>query len=146
MSGKPIPFNRSDFKTFRTLDTRWMDIDIYGHVNNVQYLSYFDTAINGWYVERGMLDLEQSSEVFLVVETGCKFFSEIKFPQVVDAGIRVKKLGRSSVRYEIALFVGGSDTSCAQGEYVHVLVDRQSRRPVEISGNKREELEALLVG
>ncbi|MEM7256087.1 MAG: thioesterase family protein [Pseudomonadota bacterium] len=136
---------RSDYQLFRTLATRWGDVDIYGHVNNVVYLSYFDTAINGWYIDAGMLEMGRSDEVFLVVETGAQYFAEIVFPDVVYAGIRVLKLGRSSVTYDIALFTNDNNSACARGRYTHVLVDHHSRQPVAIEGHKRTCLERYLV-
>lgn len=132
---------RSDYELYRTLGTRWGDVDIYGHVNNVEYLSYFDTAINGWYLDAGMLEMGRSEHVFLVVETGAQYFSEIIFPDVVHAGIRVIKLGRSSVTYDIALFTNDNNVACARGRYTHVLVDHKTRRPVAIEGHKRQCLE-----
>lgn len=140
---KSSPVNRSNFNTFRTLQTRLGDMDMYGHVNNVYYFTYFDTAINGWYIENGMLDLHQSPGVYLVVENGCQFFSEIRFPQTVHAGIRLLNLGNASVRYQIALFVEGCEKAAAQGEYVHVFVDRQTNRPQSIPADHRALLEAL---
>lgn len=110
-----------------------MDVDNYGHVNNVEYLSYFDTAVNGWYIDNGLLDMEGSKEVFLVVETSCSYFAEIKFPDVVFVGIRVEKIGNSSVCFEIALFRNDGNRPCALGKYVHVLVDRQTRKPTPLS-------------
>lgn len=126
------------------MSTRWADVDIYGHVNNVVYLSYFDTAINGWYLEAGMLEMGISDKVFLVVETGAQYFSEIKFPDMVHAGIRVLRLGSSSVTYDIALFTNDDLTACARGRYTHVMVDEASRQPVAIAGHTRQSLEALL--
>ena len=126
------------------MSTRWADVDIYGHVNNVVYLSYFDTAINGWYLEAGMLEMGISDKVFLVVETGAQYFSEIKFPDTVHAGIRVLRLGSSSVTYDIALFTNDNLTACARGRYTHVMVDEASRQPVPIAGHTRQSLEALL--
>ncbi len=135
---------RSDYELFRTMSTRWADVDIYGHVNNVVYLSYFDTAINGWYLEAGLLQMEAPAQVFLVVETGAQYFSEIRFPDVVHVGIRVIRLGSSSVTYDIALFTNDCDIACARGRYTHVLVDNVSRQPVAIDGIRRECLEALV--
>lgn len=126
------------------MSTRWADVDIYGHVNNVLYLSYFDTAINGWYLDAGMLKMGQSRQVFLVVETGAQYFSEIKFPDIVHAGIRVIHLGSSSVTYDIALFTNENDTACARGRYTHVLVDEASRKPVPIEGHSRLSLQEHL--
>ena len=140
-----LPTRRSDYDLFRTLHTRWQDVDIYGHVNNVVYLSYFDTAINGWYLDAGLLQMKDPDAVFLVVETGAQYFAEIRFPDIVHAGIRVTRLGSSSVTYDIALFVNDDDTACARGRYIHVLVDAGNRKPVPIAGHRRAELECLLV-
>jgi len=118
-------------------------VDIYGHVNNVVYLSYFDTAVNGWYIEQGILDPRQSKNVFLVVETSCQYFSEITFPQSVTAGIRIEKLGNSSISYAIGLFKDHENETSAQGTFVHVQVDRLSRRPVPIGASARTVLEAV---
>lgn len=137
--------NRSDYSLFRTLATRWGDVDIYGHVNNVVYLAYFDTAINGWYLDEDMLRMGESEKVFLVVETGAQYFAEIKFPDTVYAGISVMRLGKSSVTYDIALFTNDAETACARGQYTHVLVDHQTRRPVAIEGHTRHCLEKYLV-
>ena len=137
--------SRDEYELFRTMSTRWGDVDIYGHVNNVVYLSYFDTAINGWYLEAEMLKMGQSQQVFLVVETGAQYFSEIKFPDVVHAGIRVMKLGRSSVTYDIALFTNDDTRACARGRYTHVLVDNTTRRPVPIEGHSRSCLQRYLI-
>lgn len=142
---RPVPLTRSGFKVFREIPTRWMDVDIYGHVNNVQYLSFFDTAVNGWYVDEGLLDPAGSQEIFLVVETGCQYFAELIFPERVTAGIRVEKIGSSSVIYTIALFKEGQPAAAAQGRFVHVLVDRESRRPVRINDRWRDALERLTV-
>ena len=125
------------------MSTRWGDVDIYGHVNNVVYLSYFDTAINGWYLDAGLLEMGVSDKVFLVVETGAQYFSEIKFPDVVHAGIRVQHLGTSSVTYDIGLFTNECLTACARGRYTHVMVDEASRQPVAIAGHARQSLESL---
>ena len=144
-SSRPIPLTRSDFRAFRELPTRWMDVDIYGHVNNVQYLSFFDTAVNGWYVDEGLLEPARSEEIFLVVETGCQYFAELIFPEVVSAGIRIEKIGSSSVIYTIALFKDGQQTAAAQGRFVHVLVDRKNRRPVPIKDRLRDALTQLAV-
>lgn len=139
------PAARADYKLFRSMSTRWADVDIYGHVNNVVYLSYFDTAINGWYLDAGLLKMGQSEQVYLVVETGAQYFSEIKFPDTVHAGIRVLRLGNSSVTYDISLFTNDNDLACARGRYTHVLVDEVSRKPVPIEGHSRSCLEEHLV-
>lgn len=121
-----------------------MDVDIYGHVNNVQYLSFFDTAVNAWYVGNGLLDPVRSSEIFLVVETGCHYFAELTFPSMVSAGLRIEKLGSSSVVFTVGLFSGEQSDTAALGRFVHVLVDRDTRRPVPIGEAKREVLSGLL--
>jgi acyl-CoA thioester hydrolase len=136
--------NRNDYALYRTLGTRWADVDIYGHVNNVVYLSYFDTAINGWYLDEGLLDMRRSTQVFLVAATGAQYFSEIRFPDTVHAGIRVLSLGQTSVTYDIALFTNDEHLACARGRYTHVLVDSETRKPVEITGQKRRCFELYL--
>ncbi|CTQ61908.1 acyl-CoA thioester hydrolase [Labrenzia sp. EL_208] len=138
------PLSRSDFKAFRDIPTRWMDVDIYGHVNNVQYLSFFDTAVNGWYVANGLLDPRTSPEVFLVVETGCHYFAELTFPSVVSAGLKIEKLGSSSIVFRVGLFAGEEPETAAHGRFVHVLVDRKTRRPMPISENARGILSSLM--
>ena len=129
---------RSNYPLFRTIATRWMDVDSYGHVNNVEYLSYFDTAVNGWYLENNLIDMVSGKEIFLVVETRCSYLGEIKFPDMVHVGIRVEKIGNSSVRYDIALFRNDENSACAQGEFVHVLVDREHRKPVQLGIQHRQ--------
>ena len=109
-----------------------MDNDAYGHVNNVHYYSYFDTAVNGWLMEKGLLDFRESPVIGLVVETGCTYFESVAFPDALEAGIRVARLGRSSVRYEIGIFRAGAAQAAAQGHFVHVYVDRATQRPVEM--------------
>lgn len=143
-SNRPVPASRDAFRTFSTVPTRWMDVDIYGHVNNVQYLSFFDTAVNGWYVEQGLLDPRTSSSVFLVVETGCHYFQELVFPETITAGLRISKLGSSSVIYSIGLFKENGKETAALGRFVHVLVDRETRKPTPIEGRLRNKLASLL--
>jgi acyl-CoA thioester hydrolase len=130
MSVRPEPQSRAMFSYFRSITTRWMDNDVYGHVNNVQYYSFFDTVVNGYLVEQGALDPERGAVIGLVVETHCNYFAPLSFPQIVEAGLRVGHFGTSSVRYEIGLFESGADMAAAQGHFVHVYVDRASRRPV----------------
>ncbi len=120
-----------------------MDNDVYGHVNNVVYYSWFDTAVNAFLVERGALDLHAGSVIGLVVETQCNYFSPLAFPQLVDAGIRVAHRGNSSVRYDVGLFAQGANQAAAQGHFVHVYVDRQSRRPVPLPAALLSALEML---
>jgi acyl-CoA thioester hydrolase len=134
---------REQFLHFQPIPTRWMDNDIYGHVNNVVYYSYFDTAVNQFLIERGVLDIHQGEVVGFVVDSGCSYFSPIAFPDVVHAGIRVSKLGSSSVRYEIALYRNDDPLPCAAGHFVHVYVERSSNRTVPIPANVRTVLESI---
>lgn len=130
-TSRPQPESRSAFKVFRRIDTRWMDNDVYGHVNNVVYYSWFDTAVNAHLIERGALDIHHGETIGLVIETQCNYFAPLAFPQIIEAGIRVAKLGSSSVRYEIGLFAQGEDLCAARGHFVHVYVDKENRRPVK---------------
>lgn len=127
---RPSPEPRSAFACFIPVPTRWMDNDLYGHLNNVVYYSLFDTAVNRFLIERGALDLHHGEVIGLVVETHCSFFASLAFPQAVEAGLRVTRRGRSSVRYEIGLFAEGEPLCAARGHFVHVYVDRATRRPV----------------
>ena len=144
MSDRPAPV-RGEFRHFLAIPTRWMDNDVYGHVNNVTYYSYFDTAVNHHLIEAGGLDMHNDDAFGVVAETGCRFFSELKFPDIVDAGLRVTRLGNSSVTYEIGLFRRGSDAPAALGRFVHVWVDRATRRPIPIPPKIRQALELLVV-
>src|SRR5262249_43781915 len=125
MAQRPSPEPRSRFGYFRVITTRWMDNDVYGHINNVQYYSFFDTVVNGYLIERGVLDPATSPVIGLVVETHCNFFSSLSFPDNVDGGLRVERIGESSVRYEIGLFAAGAERAAAQGHFVHVYVGRE---------------------
>lgn len=130
MSARPQPDNRQAYARFVSLTTRWMDNDVYGHLNNVVYYSLFDTAVNRLLIEAGALDPHAGEVIGLVVETHCNFFESLAFPQQIEAGVRVAHQGRSSVRYEIGLFAAGSALCAARGHFVHVYVDRETRRPV----------------
>lgn len=134
---------RAHYAHLTAIDTRWMDNDAYGHVNNVVYYSYFDTAVTRWLIERGLLDITGSAAIGLVVETQCRYASPITFPDRVTAGLRVVHLGRSSVRYELALFRNDDESPAAAGHFVHVYVDRTSRLPVAIPDAVRHALETL---
>jgi acyl-CoA thioester hydrolase len=125
------------------IPTRWMDNDVYGHVNNVQYYSYFDTVINEYLIRAGGLDIHGGAVIGVCAESHCTYHAGIAFPEVVRAGLRVAKLGRSSVRYEIGLFAGDGEEPAATGWFVHVFVDRESRRPAEVPASVRSALEAL---
>lgn len=140
---KPAPDHRSTYRAFRAISTRWMDNDVYGHVNNVVYYSWFDTAVNAHLIEQGALDIHHGSVIGLVVETQCNYFAPLAFPQTIEAGIRVARLGGSSVRYEVGLFAQGSELCAARGHFVHVYVDRETRRPVALPANLRNVLETL---
>lgn len=143
---RPTPEPRSAFRHFLQIPTRWMDNDVYGHVNNVVYYSFFDTAVNRYLIEAGALDIEHGEVIGLVIETQCNYFSSLTFPQTVEAGLRVAHIGRSSVRYEIGLFAPGEALCAARGHFVHVYVDRGSRRPCELPSAYLQALEALRVG
>lgn len=140
---RPFPESRSAYRAFRTITTRWMDNDVYGHVNNVVYYSWFDTAVNAYLIEQGVLDIHSGQTIGLVIETQCNYFQGLAFPQTIDAGIRVATLGRSSVRYEVGLFAQGEPLCAAKGHFVHVYVDRETRRPVELPAALRTVLETL---
>jgi acyl-CoA thioester hydrolase len=135
---------RGDFRHFVTIPTRWMDNDVYGHVNNVTYYSYFDTAVNHHLIELGGLDIHRDSAFGVVAETGCRFLSELKFPDIIDAGLYVERLGKSSVTYRIGLFRKGAEEPAALGRFVHVWVDRGTRRPVPVPEKIRRALEPLV--
>ncbi|NHK29636.1 acyl-CoA thioesterase [Parvularcula flava] len=121
---------RDAYPLFRPIQTRWMDNDVYGHVNNVVYYSWFDTAVNGWLIEAAGLDIHEGNVIGLVIETQCNYFAPLAFPDRIEAGIATAHIGRSSVRYQIGLFAEGADKPAAQGHFVHVYVDRDGRRPV----------------
>ncbi|MDQ3027727.1 MAG: acyl-CoA thioesterase [Pseudomonadota bacterium] len=132
VSARPVAATRGEYRYHQSITTRWMDNDAYGHVNNVHFLSYFDTVVNTYLIVRGALDIQASPVIGLVVETGCQYLAPLTYPETVTAGLRVAHVGRSSVRYEIALFAESADTAAAQGYFVHVYVDRKSRRPTEL--------------
>jgi acyl-CoA thioester hydrolase len=140
---KPQAEPRSAYKAFRTITTRWMDNDAYGHVNNVIYYSWFDTAVNAHLIEQGVLDIHQGETIGLVIETQCNYFAPLAFPQTVEAGIRVAKLGSSSVRYEVGLFAQGEPLTAAKGHFIHVYVDSTTRRPVPLPAPLKTVLEQL---
>ena len=141
---RPVPTTRADYAAFTTITTRWFDNDIYGHMNNAMHYQLFDTAVNGHLIEQGVLDLTSSPTVFLVVETGCQYFGELAFPDVVTAGVRVTKLGSSSVTYQVGLFKNEQVEASAQGHFVHVNVGRNNRRPEPMAAPTRAVLEALM--
>ncbi|AYC34716.1 acyl-CoA thioesterase [Pseudomonas cavernae] len=137
---------RSDYRHFRPITTRWHDNDVYGHVNNVVYYGFFDSAVNSYLIEQGGLDIHNGEVVGFVVSSSCDYFASIAFPERIEVGLRVGKLGNSSVQYELAIFKAGEDEACAAGRFVHVFVDRASNRPVAIPAPLRAALSALLPG
>lgn len=136
---------RADYRHFQPITTRWHDNDIYGHVNNVTYYSFFDSAVNTYLIERGGLDIHDGSVVGFVVSSSCDYFASIAYPDLIEVSLRVAKLGNSSVQYELAVFKVGEDEACAAGRFVHVFVDRASNLPVSIPDILREALQVLVV-
>ena len=136
---------RPAYPYLHSLDTRWGDSDVYGHVNNVVYYSYFDTAVNAFLIAQGVLDPHSGDVIGLVVETGCRYFAPISFPELLSVGLGVERLGNSSVRYAVGVFREGEDAPAAQGNFVHVYVDRHTRRPVPLPAALRRVLEGILL-
>ena len=142
ISDDPRELRRDDFPVLREVPTRWADVDIYGHVNNVVHYAMFDTVVNGWLIETTGRDIRHAPAVGLVVETSCRYFAELDFPAPVTAGLGLEKLGTSSVVYRLALF-GHDESPAAVGRFVHVYVDRDSRRPVTVPDDIRQALAVL---
>ena len=142
MSRRPSA-SRAEFAHFLASPTRWMDNDAYGHVNNVVYYSFFDTAVNRFLIDRGVLRIDASPVIGLVVETGCRYHRPLAFPDAVEVGIRVAHLGTSSVRYELGVFRAGDDLAAAEGHFVHVYVDRETRKPAPLPDALRAVLQAI---
>jgi acyl-CoA thioester hydrolase len=140
---RPVAGTRADYNAFTQITTRWLDNDAYGHMNNAVHYQLFDTAVNGHLIAQGVLDFKEGETVFLVVDTGCRYFGEMAFPDVITAGLRVTSLGGSSVRYELGLFRNEEETARAEGHFVHVNVGRISRKPVPIGENTRAVLQGL---
>lgn len=140
---KPPPALRSAFRAWRAIGTRWADNDTYGHVNNVVYYAWFDTAVNAYLIEQGALDTQAGAVIGLVVETQCNYFSPLAFPQTVDLGLRVEHVGQSSVRYGLAVFAQGQDRAAAQGHFVHVYVDAANRNPTPLPAQLLQALAPL---
>jgi acyl-CoA thioester hydrolase len=143
LTGRAQPDARASYRHFLPMQTRWADNDAYGHVNNVVYYSWFDTVVNEYLIRNGVLDIERSDVVGLVVETRCSYFSELAFPQSIEAGLRVARIGTSSVRYEIGLFTAGADFTSAQGHFIHVYVDRRTRQPAALPAPLRDALQRI---
>ncbi len=144
MSKAPLK-GRDAYKVWREVATRWADNDAYGHVNNVVYYSFFDTAVNQWLIEQGLLDIAKGDPIGLVVETGCRYARSLTYPQAVEIGLAVEELGRSSVRYRIGIFGKGQAEAAAEGHFTHVYVGRASRRPVELPAAWRKMFETILM-
>jgi acyl-CoA thioester hydrolase len=140
----PPPEERSAYRLFLPIPTRWMDNDVYGHVNNVVYYSYFDTAVNAYLVAEGGLDFASGPVIGLCVESRCQYLASVAFPDALEAGLRVAHLGRSSARYEVGIFRVGATKAAAQGHFVHVFVDRSTREPTEVPQEVRAALERLV--
>ncbi|MEH6567565.1 MAG: thioesterase family protein [Halioglobus sp.] len=142
MSESSVP-GRSDYRVFYPISTRWSDNDIYGHVNNVMYYSYFDTAANRYLIEEGGLDINDGSIVGFVVNSGCEYHAPISYPEPIEAGLRIDRLGNSSVQYGIAIFKQGIEQAVAHGHFVHVFVDRAANKSVPIPPQLRAALERI---
>lgn len=137
------PDSRDSYKLFQPITTRWMDNDIYGHINNVVYYSLIDTVVNGFLIERGMLDPHDGDTIGLVVDSRCQYFSPLAFPDKISGGLRVDHIGASSVSYGVGIFLDGEDVAAAQGGFVHVYVDKVTRRPRRLSEPMREVLQSI---
>jgi acyl-CoA thioester hydrolase len=140
---RAVPYRRTAYRHFHTITTRWSDNDAYGHVNNVVYYGWFDTAVNEFLIRNGQLDIEHGTVIGLVIETGCTYFASIAFPEEVTVGVRVAALGTSSVRYEVGIFRGADANAAAQGHFTHVYVDRATRQPTPIPAPLRALLQTI---
>ena len=138
------PRSRSAYRAWRTIPTRWADNDAYGHVNNVVHYAWFDTAVNAWLVEAGLLDIALGDPLGLVVETRCAYFAPLSFPESAEVGMAIERLGTSSVTYRLGIFAAGQEEAAAEGEFTHVYVDRASRKPKPLPESWRTKLESLL--
>lgn len=138
------PRSRDSYSNFSQITTRWHDNDVYGHVNNVVYYSFFDSAVNSVLIKHGGLDIHAGSLIALVVSSSCDYHAPVAFPQIVEVGLAVSQLGSSSVHYQLALFQLGQTQACATGRVVHVFVDREQRRPAQIPAHQRELLSELM--
>jgi acyl-CoA thioester hydrolase len=143
LSERPPSSTRDAYRAFRVIPTRWLDNDIYGHMNNSVHYTLFDTSVNCWLIENGLLDIHGGDRIGLVVETGCRYFAEMGYPDMISSGLRVARLGTSSVRYEIGLFRNKEKRAAAEGFFVHVYVDRATRRPAPLAASFRRALEGI---
>jgi acyl-CoA thioester hydrolase len=142
---KKIPSNRSEYNYFSNLSTRWNDNDIYGHMNNIIYYELFDTAVNKWLIKNKLIDIKNGKNIGLIVQSGCNYFSSFEYPENIDAGIRVTKIGTSSVRYEVGLFHEEEEISSADGFFIHVYVDRQTNKPISLNYDFKKMLDTILI-
>ena len=142
---KKIPSNRSEYNYFTKVSTRWNDNDIYGHMNNIIYYALFDTAVNKWLINNKLIDIKNGKNIGLIVQSGCDYFSSFSYPDDIDAGIRVTKIGTSSVRYEIGLFKNKEQNASADGFFIHVYVDRKTNIPLPIDYNFNKALDTIFV-
>lgn len=145
MTDNQVPGNYRDYLYFTEISTRWMDNDIYGHINNVTYYSFFDTAINGFLIEKNVLDIHSGDTIGLVVSTACNYYKPLSFPGAIRAGLNVRRIGRSSVTYNVGIFGPDDDTAAAEGHFVHVYVDRKTRKSSAIPDNLRAVLETVYI-
>ena len=139
------PTNRSDYNHFSKMSTRWNDNDIYGHLNNVIYYELFDTAVNKWLIINNLIDIKNGNNIGLIVQSGCNYFSSFKYPEDIDAGIRVTQIGNSSVRYEVGLFKQNDDLASADGFFIHVYVDRVTHKPITLDYELKKKLDTIYV-
>lgn len=144
MSRAPLR-GRDAYRAWRTIGTRWADNDIFGHVNNTIHYQWFDTAVNAWLIEAGLLDIETGDPIGLVVETGCRYARSLAYPEQVDIGLGISKIGKSSVHYILGVFAQGETEAAAEGRFVHVYVDRATRRPRDLPDFWREKLELIAI-
>ena len=140
---RPTVPTRADYRVFRPMQTRWMDNDVYGHVNNVVYYSYFDTAVNGWLIDATGTDIRQLPQIGLVVETSCQYLAPISFPDALELGIGLERLGNSSIVYRVGIFIAGAAAPAAHGRFVHVYVDAATRQSVPVPAVIRDALQLL---
>ena len=140
-----IPTNRSDYNYFSKMNTRWNDNDIYGHLNNVIYYELFDTAVNKWLIKNNLIDIKSGNNIGLIVQSGCNYFSSFRYPEDIEAGIRITKIGNSSVRYEVGLFKQNDDFASADGFFIHVFVDRDSNKPIKLDYEFKKKLDTIYV-
>ena len=143
---KKVPSNRSEYNYFTKISTRWNDNDIYGHMNNIIYYALFDTAVNKWLISNNLIDIKNGKNIGLIVQSGCDYFSSFSYPDDIDAGIRVTKIGTSSVRYEVGLFKETEQDASADGFFIHVYVDRKTKIPLPIDYNFNKALDTIFVG